>query len=81
MRYLKKEPKEKKIKTKPKREPIIEYKRGILISVLILVIGIGQLVFIVSSRSQKIWFYKPGPATGSQLIEVPPNYILPNSEL
>jgi hypothetical protein len=78
MRYLKKEPKKKKIKTKPKRDPITEYKRGILISVIFLVLGIAQIVFVVSSRSQKIWLYKAGPATGNRVINVPPSFMLPN---
>ena len=73
MRYQK-----KKLKQKIKREPLTEYKRGLVIAILFLSIGIGQLIFVISTRSQLIWRYNPGPKSGSEIVNVPRSYLLPD---
>jgi len=59
-------------------DPKIAFRKGILISILLLSIGIAQLVFVVSVRSQLIWRQKGGPASGNIVINVPHTYLLPN---
>lgn len=73
MRYL-----EKKIHTKPKREPITDYKRGLVIAILFLSLGAAQLILVISARSQLIWRYNPGPVSGSEIVNVPRTYLLPD---
>jgi hypothetical protein len=67
-----------RVESKPKRTPIAEYKRGVLIAVLFLSLGVGQLIFVISARSQLIWRYKPGAVSGSEIINVPRSYLLPD---
>ncbi|MBY8990746.1 MAG: hypothetical protein KGD58_08340 [Candidatus Lokiarchaeota archaeon] len=73
MRYQKKE-----LKHKIKREPLTDYKRGLFIVVLFLSLGVGQLIFVISTRSQLIWRYNPGPLSGSEIVNVPQTYLLPD---
>jgi len=73
MRYQKKE-----LKKKVKREPLAEYKRGLLLTILFLSLGVGQLVFVISARSQLIWRYNPGSISGSEIVNVPRSYLLPD---
>ncbi|MHA2182088.1 MAG: hypothetical protein ACXAAH_11770 [Promethearchaeota archaeon] len=73
MRYQKKE-----LKLKRKREPLTDYKRGVIITLLFLSLGIGQLIFVISSRSQLIWRYNPGQVSGNEIVNVPRSYLMPN---
>ncbi|MFX1572105.1 MAG: hypothetical protein ACFFB0_05110 [Promethearchaeota archaeon] len=59
-------------------DPKIAFKKAIIISILLLSIGIAQLVFVISVRSKLIWRQKGGPVSGNVIINVPPNYLLPN---
>jgi len=59
-------------------DPKIAFRKGILISILLLSIGIAQLLFVVSVRSQLVWRQKGGPVSGNIVINVPINYLLPN---
>ena len=59
-------------------DPKIAFRKGILISILLLSIGIAQLVFVISVRSKLVWRYKSGPISGEEVITIPRNYLLPN---
>lgn len=61
-----------------KQDPRREYKKGIVISILLISLGIAQLVFIVASRSQLIWRFKPGLNSGEDVITIPRSYLLPD---
>ncbi|MFX1281092.1 MAG: hypothetical protein ACFFA3_17210 [Promethearchaeota archaeon] len=60
-------------------DPKIEYRKGMLIALLFLSLGVAQLVFVISARSQLIWRYKPGPISGNHIVRVPESYLIPNS--
>jgi len=67
-----------RLERKPKRTPLAEYKRGLLIIALFLSLGVGQLIFVISARSQLIWRYNPGVTSGSEIVNVPRSYLLPD---
>lgn len=58
--------------------PRSEYRKGLYIVILFFSLGVAQLTFVISTRSQLIWRYKPGPSSGSDIIRVPESYLLPN---
>ncbi|MFX1312438.1 MAG: hypothetical protein ACFFHD_07475 [Promethearchaeota archaeon] len=59
-------------------DPKITFRKKVLISILLLSIGIAQLVFIISVRSKMVWRQKGSPISGNTVINVPPNFLLPN---
>jgi len=71
---------EAKKKQGKKKDPHVEYKKTLIIAFIVFTIGISQLVFVIFSRSFLIWREKKGSSiSGSQIINVPPNYLPPNS--
>ena len=59
-------------------DPKIDYRKGLLIAALFLSLGVAQLIFVVSARSQLIWRYQPGLVSGNDMVSVPESYLLPN---
>ena len=78
MKYPKMKKKTKKDKKdKPKKDPKIEYKKAILISLLVLSLGLVQFGVVVAGRSWLIWDHPEGPnLTGEDEIYVPKSYLL-----
>lgn len=60
------------------KDPKIAFRKGVLISILILSIGVAQLIFVISVRSKLVWRYKGGPISGEEVITIPRTYLLPN---
>ncbi len=67
-----------KKKVPKKKDPEVTFKKGIIIAILLLSIGIAQLIFVISIRSKLIWRYKGGPVSGEDVINVPPTYLYSN---
>ncbi|MEE9376944.1 MAG: hypothetical protein V3V33_02790 [Candidatus Lokiarchaeia archaeon] len=67
-----------KKKVPKKKDPKVTFKKGVMIAILLLSIGIAQLIFVISVRSKLIWRYKGGPVSGEEVINVPPTYLYPN---
>jgi hypothetical protein len=80
MKYPKMEAETKKVKNK--KDPKIEFRKAILISILILSIGIVQIALVIGGRSWLIWRHHEGPQlTGEDEIYVPGSFLLPNRYL
>ncbi len=67
-----------KKKVPKKKDPEVTFKKGIMIAILLLSIGIAQLIFVISVRSKLIWRYAGGPVSGEQVINIPPTYLYSN---
>ena len=52
-----------KKKVPKKKDPKVTFKKGVIIAILLLSIGIAQLIFVISVRSKLIWRYKGGPVS------------------
>lgn len=67
-----------KKKVPKNKDPKVTFKKGVIIAILLLSIGIAQLIFVISVRSKLIWRYSGGPVSGEKVINVPPTYLYPN---
>ena len=67
-----------KRKVPKKKDPEVTFKKGIIIAILLLSIGIAQLIFVISVRTKLIWRYAGGPTSGDKVINVPPTYFYSN---
>ncbi|MHA2006928.1 MAG: hypothetical protein ACXABO_02930 [Promethearchaeota archaeon] len=60
------------------KDPRLVFRKGIMIAILLLSLGVAQLVFVISTRSQLVWRYRPGPRSGDEIVTIPPNLLYPN---
>ena len=67
-----------KKKVSKKKDPEVTFKKGVIIAILLLSIGIAQLIFVISVRTKLIWRYGGGPTSGETVINVPPTYLYSN---
>ncbi|UCC19481.1 MAG: hypothetical protein JSV62_15490 [Promethearchaeota archaeon] len=64
------------------KDPHKQYRKSIIISLLLLGIGIGQLFIVISGRSWLVWSYNGNSGfEGEETVSVPQSYLLPNRYL
>ncbi|MFX1326402.1 MAG: hypothetical protein ACFE8N_15740 [Promethearchaeota archaeon] len=68
----------KSISQSIRKDPKVEFKKGTLIAIIMLGLGIGQLAIVVGTRSELIWRYQPGSISGETNVFFPRTYLLPD---
>lgn len=69
-------------KVKYMKDPKMEFRKAVLTSLLVLLIGLVQFGLVVGGRSWLIWEHHETPKlTGDDEINIPPSYLLPNRYL
>ncbi|MFX1417803.1 MAG: hypothetical protein ACFE9N_02655 [Promethearchaeota archaeon] len=64
------------------KDPNKQYRNKIILSILLFVIGVGQLIMVITGRSWLIWSYNGySGMEGDQIVSIPQSYMLPNRYL
>ncbi|UCC20538.1 MAG: hypothetical protein JSV62_04415 [Promethearchaeota archaeon] len=64
------------------KDPHRQFRKAILISLLILSVGIGQLIVVIAGRSWLIWTYDGNSGIeGDDVVNIPQSYLLPDRYL
>lgn len=74
--------KEQQKEDKPKKDPKLEFRSAVLISLLVLSIGLVQFGLVIAGRSWLIWRHpETAQLTGEDEIYIPGSFLLPDRYL